>query len=169
MPPMTPTTKVLAAVAVVAGWEALWWVVRRQRRLDLYCQAFSQSRRLGRPLVVIGAPDLGATSGYPPGDYTIDIRPSNVPNFIQADICKDRLPFNDNSVVVVVECVLEYVDDYASAFRELRRIAGSDLYICRVEPWTLAAYLYPGRQRTLPAYSQPNPALSSKLPLLLSP
>lgn len=159
---MNTFTKVLAGIA---SWEVFWWVVRRQRRLDLYCQAFSQSRRLGLPLVVVGAPDLGATSGYPPGDYTVDIRPSSVPNFIQADICKDKLPFNDNSVVVVVECVLEYVNNYASALHELQRIAGRDLYICRVEPWTLTAYLYPGAQRTLPAPR--NPTLPSKSPLLL--
>jgi hypothetical protein len=47
--------------------------------------------------------------------------------------------------------VLEYVDDYDAALAELQRISGGHLYIVRVEPWTLAAYFYPGAKRTLPA------------------
>jgi ubiquinone/menaquinone biosynthesis C-methylase UbiE len=66
-----------------------------------------------------------------------------------ADITK-QLPFHDNSVVVFVSCVLEYVDDVDAAIKELMRISGGHLYVVRVEPWTATAYLYPGAKRTLP-------------------
>lgn len=100
--------------------------------------------------MVIGAPDGGVTSGYGCGDITVDLAPSTCPRHIRADITRP-LPFHDNSVVVFVSCVLEYVNDYPRAYLELRRIAGPELFICRVEPWTATAYLYPGAQRTLPS------------------
>lgn len=84
------------------------------------------------------------------GDYVIDIRPSACPNSVQLDITKS-LPFANDSVVVFVSCVLEYVDNVANALVELRRIAGNHLYIARVQPWTLTSVLYPGAKRTLPA------------------
>lgn len=89
------------------------------------------------------------TAGYGCGDFTVDLAPSRCPNSIQADITK-KLPFNDDSVVVVVMCVLEYVSDANAALRELMRISGGNLFVVRVEPWTLTSLLYPGAKRTLP-------------------
>ena len=131
------------------AWEFAWLFRRRARRSALFAQARERATLLGKPLVVVGAPDGGVTSGYGCGDYTIDIAPSTCPNSLQLDITK-RLPFGDNSVVVFVSCVLEYVDDADAALDELRRIAGPNLYVVRVEPWTLTSVLYPGAKRTLP-------------------
>jgi hypothetical protein len=52
----------------------------------------------------------------------------------------------NDSAVVFVSCVLEYVSDPEAALYELRRIAGSpeNLFLVFVEPWTLTAALYPG-------------------------
>ena len=133
------------------AWEGAWWARRKANRDHLYEQAKAEARRLRRPLVVIGAPDRGATEG--PGmdaDVVIDIGPSSLPQAIVADICK-RTPLKSNSCVVFVSCVLEYVDDYKAAMREIKRISGGHYFICRVEPWTLTAYLYPGAKRTIPA------------------
>jgi hypothetical protein len=88
------------------------------------------------------------TAGYGCGDVSVDLADSSCPIHKRADITK-RLPFDDNSAVVFVACVLEYVDDYEAAMRELQRVSGGQLYIVRVEPWTLTAYLYPGAKRTL--------------------
>jgi len=89
------------------------------------------------------------TAGYGCGDVTIDLASSSVcPNYLQADITKP-LPFADNSVVVFVSCVLEYVDDAEAAAKELNRVSGGNVVLVRVEPWTLTSILYPGRQRTL--------------------
>lgn len=133
----------------VVVWEGAWWAARKHKRGAFYREAKDLARRLGKPLVVVGAPDRGATSSPSSADdIVVDIAPSNAPNFIQADICQ-RIPLPDNSAVVYVSCVLEYVSDANAAMRELLRVSGGDLFVCRVEPWTLTAYLYPGAKRTL--------------------
>lgn len=136
------------ALGALALWEGGWWLRRRQQRSTMYAQAKAEAQRLGRPFVVVGAPDGGVTSGYSCGDVTVDLQKSSCPNSIQADITK-KLPFENDSVVIFVSCVLEYVDDYAGAMAELCRVSGGHMYIVRVEPWTLTAYLYPGAKRTL--------------------
>jgi hypothetical protein len=142
---MLPVVALLGAFAL---WEGGWWARRRNQRTTVYAQALARSRALGRPLLVIGAPDGGVTSGYGCGDLTIDLQPSSCPCSLQADITK-RLPFADDSAVVYVACVLEYVSDFQAALSELQRVAGQELYVVRVEPWTATAYLYPGARRTL--------------------
>lgn len=137
------------ALAALGVWELGWWARRRSVRGELYACASRRAAALGRPLVVVGAPDGGVTQGYSCGDITVDIQGSSCPMTLQADITK-RLPFDDASVVVFVSCVLEYVDDYDAALAELERVSGGELYVTRVEPWTLTAYLYPGAKRTLP-------------------
>lgn len=134
--------------AGLALWELFWWEHRRTRRGVAFDEARELADELGRPLVVVGAPDRGSTSGYPCGDITIDIAPSSCPGAIQADITR-RLPFDDDSVVVFESCVLEYVDDAEAAQAELARISGGRLFQVRVEPWTVTAYAYPGTRRQL--------------------
>lgn len=134
----------------IALWEAFWWARRAHQRSALYKVARRKADELGRPLIVVGAPDGGVTAGYPCGDVTIDMAPSKCPGAVQLDIT-EPLPFLDDSAVVVVMCVLEYVDDLDAALSELQRISGGNLYVVRVEPWTLASIFYPGARRTLPA------------------
>lgn len=140
--------KLSTLVGLVGAWEVGWWLRRRQQRSSMFDLAKKEAERLGRPLVVIGAPDGGVTSGYDCGDVTIDLQSSACPKSIQADITK-RIPLDDDSAVVFVSCVLEYVGDYEAAMREICRVSGGHFYIVRVEPWTLTAYLYPGAKRTL--------------------
>jgi SAM-dependent methyltransferase len=138
-------------LAGVLAWEGAWWARRRLKRGAVYNDALRQSIATGKPLIVVGAPDAGVTSGYGCGHLTVDLIPrSSCPRFLRADISRP-LPFPDDSCVVFVSCVLEYVERFREAYDEIRRIAGPNLYIIRVEPWTLAAYVYPGAQRTLPA------------------
>lgn len=134
----------------LAAWEGFWWDVRRTKRLNVYNQAQTYAKAIGRPLVVIGAPDAGFTSGYGCGDITVDLAGSQCPNTAQLDITK-RLPFADNSVCCITVCTLEYVNQAEPALREIRRISGGHAFFVGVEPWTLAAYFYPGAKRTLPA------------------
>lgn len=140
-----------ALIKYAALWEGGWWVARRNRRASVFEIAQKRAAELGRPLIVIGAPDSWTTGGYGCGDVTIDLEPqSSCPHHIQADITRP-LPLSDDSAVIFVSCTLEYVDDYESAVAELMRISGGELYVVRVEPWTLTAYLYPGAQRTIGA------------------
>lgn len=145
---MSPSRIALIALGAGAAWELGWWARRRAERSRVYALASREAVRLGKPLVVVGAPDGGVTAGYGCGDVTVDLAPSVCPVSVQANI-SERMPFDDNSAVVFVSCVLEYVDDYEGAMRELRRVAGDNLHIVRVEPWTATAYLYPGAKRTI--------------------
>jgi hypothetical protein len=65
-----------------------------------------------------------------------------------ADLTAGPVPgVADDSAVVFVSCVLEYVADPALAAAELRRMAGSleNLFIVFVDPWSLTAIALPGR------------------------
>ena len=134
----------------LAAWEMAWWARRVLQRESLYDAAQADARARGVPLLVVGAPDAGATPGPGCGDLSVDLQPSTCPRHLQQDLARG-LPLRDQSVVVFVSCVLEYVDDYEACMRELTRVSASRLYIVRVEPWTFAAYLYPGAKRTLQA------------------
>jgi hypothetical protein len=141
----------VAAAVGLAAWEAAWWARRRARRSIVYREATHQARELGRPLMVIGAPDGGVTSGYDCGDITVDICPSTCPVHLQADIT-ERIPMPDASCVIFVSCVLEYVSDLEGALVEIQRVSGGHVYFVGVEPWTITAFAYPGAQRRLPGW-----------------
>lgn len=140
----SPKTWALA----LAAWEGGWWLRRNAKRKSVFAEAAADAKASGRKFIVVGAPDMGATMGPGCGDVTIDIGTSSCSNFLQADITKP-LPFADDSATIFVSCVLEYVDDYEAAMKELRRVAGNHLFAVYVEPWTLTAYLYPGTKRQL--------------------
>jgi SAM-dependent methyltransferase len=149
--PLPALPLVAGLAAAVFAWEGAWWLHRRLRRASVYQMALAYARAEGRPLVVMGAPDGGATAGYGCGDVTVDLAGSAVcPNILKADITKP-LPFADDSVVVFVSCVLEYVHDVNAAIAEIQRISGGHAFYVGVPPYTLTAYLYPGAKRTLPS------------------
>lgn len=161
---------VLKALALAGAWELAWWARRRYERGRVFALARAEASKLGLPLVVVGSPDGGVTAGYGCGDVTVDLAPSSTcPSFVQADITKS-IPLPTNSCVVFVSCVLEYVDDLQAAWNELCRVSGGRVYVVRVEPWTLTAYLYPGAKRTLPSglsCPSPSPALAGVAPVRL--
>lgn len=140
----------LKTLGVLGAWETAWWARRRLRRTSVFNQAQDEALFLHRPLVVIGAPDGGVTSGYGCGDLTIDVAPSACPAIRHYDITQ-HIPLADNSCVVFCSCVLEYVTDPQAAVNELNRISGGRMFFVGVEPWTLTAYLYPGAKQTLPS------------------
>jgi hypothetical protein len=157
-----------------AFWEGLWWLHRRGARTSAYAEAQARARALGRTFVVVGAPEGGVTAGYGCGDLTVDLAGSpSCPRAVAADICEPgAIPLDDDSAVVFISCVLEYVDDYPAALREVQRVAGSpeNLFVVRVEPWTLTAFLYPGARRVVtPEGTDATPlARTTPLPLLSS-
>lgn len=138
----------LAVIAGLAAWETFWWSERVHDRHALYDRAKTHARALGLPLIVVGAPDQGPTPGPGCGDLCLDIAPTACPCSMQLDITKP-IPIPNDSAVIFVSCVLEYVENFEAAWRELQRIAPNRVYVCRVQPWTLTAHLYPGAQRIL--------------------
>jgi SAM-dependent methyltransferase len=138
------------AFPVVGIWEIGWWLRRLARRGSVYREASVRAKETRKPLVVIGAPDGGWTSGYGCGDVTVDLAGSACPVSLRKDVTQ-RLPFADASVCVFCSCVLEYVDNPDAAVKEIARVSGGDAFYVGVEPWTLTGMglIYPGQKWSL--------------------
>lgn len=143
----------LGGLAVTEGALALQ---RWQERRETYDRAARRAAELHRPLVVVGDPDAGAHTrlfrAYGCGDLCVDLRGCPLCRVVQvADLAAGPVPgVADDTAVVFVSCVLEYITDAAAAVRELRRMAGSpdNLFTVSVQPWTVTASLYPGARWT---------------------
>jgi hypothetical protein len=138
----------LGYAALVEGGAAL---IRFRERSVAFTSAMERAIALDRRLVVIGDPDAGFHTrfmrAYGCGDVCVDLNgcPS-CPMTVVADITKGAVPgVADDSAVVFVSCVLEYVVDLEAALQEISRMAGSadNAFIVTVQPWTLTARLYP--------------------------
>ena len=149
----------LGYAALVEGGAAL---VRFRERSAAFKAATERATALGRRLVVIGDPDAGLHTrllrAYGCGDVCVDQNGCpKCPVTIVADVTKGPIQeIADDSAVVFVSCVLEYVVDLQAALAEVARMAGSstNVFIVTVQPWTLTARLYPGarwRGNTAPA------------------
>ncbi len=128
------------------------WARRAKRRADYYTLARARALALGRPLVVVGDPRSHMTRGWHGyGNLCIDLNgcPSAPlgTRTRAADISlRGAIPYPDNSVVVFVACVLEYVPNIEGAWTEILRAAGGpeNVFIVHVEPTSLTAWCYPG-------------------------
>ena len=149
----------LGYAALVEGGAAL---VRFRERTAAFKAATERATALGRRLVVIGDPDAGLHTrlfrAYGCGDVCVDQNGCpKCPVTVVADITKGPIQeIADDSAIVFVSCVLEYVVDLAAALAEIARMAGNstNVFIVTVQPWTLTARLYPGarwRGSTAPA------------------
>ena len=147
--------RLLGKVAVgVAAWEAMQAALRFQARKLLFAQAQARATELGRKLVVVGDPDSGAHTqlarAYGCGDLCVDLNGCpKCSNALKLDITKGRIPVSDNSAVIFVGCVLEYVDDVKAAWLEMRRAAGQNLFVATVGGWSLTTHLFPGAKWSL--------------------
>ena len=129
---------------------------RFEHRRRAFAAAALRAAELGRPLIVVGDPDAGAHTrlvrAYECGDLCIDLHGCpNCQAMRAADLTAGPIPgVADDSAVVFVSCVLEYVGDAAAAVREIGRMAGSaeNVFYVSVEPWTMTAALYPGARWT---------------------
>tara|TARA_R110000824_G_scaffold87425_3_gene215540 strand:+ start:666 stop:1211 length:546 start_codon:yes stop_codon:yes gene_type:complete len=144
------------ALAAIAAAELAAGAARFTERGKVFAAAQARAKALGRPLVVVGDPDAGAQTriarAYGCGDLCLDLNDCpKCPTSQASDLTTGTSPVPRDSAVVYCSCVLEYVPDVHAAIAELRRMAGSDanLFMTRVQPVTLTAYLYPGAQWTL--------------------
>jgi hypothetical protein len=143
---------VLMNAVVTGAIEALSWVGRLSFRRHVYELARARSEATGKPLVVVGAPTSGPTSGtvcqYKCGDLPcVDLagcewcgaRPTDVTVAGSIDV-------PDGGAVVCVQYVLEYVDDVDAAWTEVRRAAGStsDVFVAHVKDWETMTRLATG-------------------------
>ena len=156
---------VLYGACVVASeiWISLG--PRRSRRRRAWSKARERARATGKPLLVVGDPDGGAVHPRHGRDYGCGhgvIDPTGTPGCVQtgyptrwaidgsdrplrgrAEDVLPRLP--SNSAVIYLSCVLEYVDDLDLVWRELHRVSGGDLFTVNVEPWSLTAFFFKGK------------------------
>ena len=153
-----PTFRTFARIALgglVAAETAVAYQ-RWQARREVFDLAARRAATLHRPLIVVGDPDGGAVTqlyrAYGCGDLCVDINGCPMCKVAQvADITAGPvLGVADDSAVVFVSCVLEYVGDVAAAVREINRMAGSaeNIFDVSVQPWTMTAALYPGARWT---------------------
>ena len=147
---VTARTVARVALAGVALNEAVQAASRYRSRKDLYAAAVARAAATGRRLVVVGAPDAGLHTrllpAYGCGDVCVDLNGCpGCPRSEAVDLTTGRTSVPDDSAVVYVSCVLEYVPDFPAALREVERMAGSreNLFNVVVQPWTLTGSLYP--------------------------
>lgn len=127
---------------------------RTDARRQLYKLAYDRSITLGRPLIVIGDPHNGLGAllhgpAYGSGSFTIDISgcSKNIcADVIERDIIVSLRAFEDNSCVIFVSCVLEYIKDadIETAISEIQRVAGSsnNIFVVTVGSTSLSSYYY---------------------------
>lgn len=149
------TTSRFALVGLAAA-ESVFAGQRWHQRRVSFAAATQRALALNRPLVVVGDPDAGAHTrmmrAYSCGDLCVDLCGCpRCSHYLAADITKGPIPgVADDSAVVFVSCVLEYVGDVEAARQEILRIAGepANAFVVTVQPWTLTAALYPGARWT---------------------
>lgn len=136
----------LGGVAV-AETAATW--TRWEQRRRLFLAADTHARQLGRPLLVVLPRKEGwfnrSMRLYEYGARYPEIFSRRNSPVIFADSLARGVAVRDDSAVVYVACVLEYVTDLRRTMDEILRIAGEpeNIYIVTVQPWTLTAALHP--------------------------
>lgn len=142
---------IILFVIIIALYEILHQCYRQYERKNLFKLAKQRSIELSKPLVVIGDPTNGGGSKlwgktYSGGDYCIDL--TGCPNEkqsinIKGDVVQSlRENFKDNSSVIYVSCVLEYVENIEECISELKRVAGDNMFIVTVSPYCLMSRFY---------------------------
>ena len=125
-------------------------IYRKIRRKNIYEQAVEKSKETGKRLFIIGDPhndnkSLDGKADYGCGDICLDKETGCdlCPNGVK-DSLENFLPkLQDNSYVIFVSCVLEYVDNFEMVKNELMRVSGEDLFIVNIEPNTFKTILFP--------------------------
>lgn len=142
---------VLGGLLAAEGAAAL---IRFQSRKTQYALASEHARASGRQLVIVGDPDAGLHTklvrayGCEADAICVDINGCpQCPVSVKADLTRGPIQeIPDNSAIVFVSAVLEYVNDFDAAWREIMRMAGhpGNVHFVNVQPWTLTSVLYPG-------------------------
>lgn len=146
-----PSTLARVALGAIAAAELTAAAGRFQRRRDLYRLARQRAQMLRRKLVVVGDPDTGLHTrlarAYGCGDVCVDLTGCpGCPRGVAADLTRGPTPgIPEDSAVVFVSEVLEYIPDVQRAWAEIMRMAGrrANVFLVAIEPWTVTGALYP--------------------------
>lgn len=144
---------IILFLAVIALYE-LYKDWRRNRDRTVYWnKAESRAASINRPLIVIGDPHNGTGSfyhgpAYGQGDMCVDIagcRLNLCSKSVKADALTVLSKLPDNSHVIFISCVLEYVEDPGKMYEQILRVAGSrdNIFLLTVCEYTLTSrFLY---------------------------
>lgn len=134
-------------------YEILHGYKRQRDRISYYNMAINKSKQLNKPLIVYGDPYNGTGSKiyntfmktYGCGDECIDL--TGCPKCINGkkqDILEHLKSKPDNSCVVFISCVLEYIPHIDKVIPEILRVAGTwdNVYVVTVNKNTFSAYMY---------------------------
>jgi len=160
------------ALLASSALEAAAALQRFEDRRSTYAKADEAARSMGRTLVVVGAPRAGAhtrlVGAYGCGDVCLDLGGCpECARAVQLDLTKDvASDVPDDSAVVFVSCVLEYVSDPLVVWQELERMAGhpSRVFLVVVQPWTFTAAWYPGARWVVQREGMSRPSFSPVTP-----
>lgn len=126
---------------------------RQKERYIYYQMAKKRAIELNKPLIVYGDPYNGNGSKlynkfmktYGCGDETVDLTgcPS-CPNGKKQDILSHLKSQNNNSCIIFISCVLEYVNEIDQVIPEIYRVAGDwkNIFIVSIGENTLSAHFY---------------------------
>lgn len=122
---------------------------RKSRRREIFALAQQKAKETGKRLFVIGDPNndnksIDGKADYGCGDVCLDKETGCdiCPKGVKDDIGNYLPKLSDNSYVIFVSCVLEYVDNFEEVKKELFRVSGGDLFIVNIEPYTLKTMLF---------------------------
>lgn len=111
---------------------------RKKKAENLFWRAKARSDQTGKPLLVIGDPDASLKNrllgrDYECGSTCIDLRGcKKCPVSITSDAYEYLAQQEDDSAVIFVSCVLEYVPDPHLLEQEIQRVSNGDSYINRM-------------------------------------
>lgn len=145
---------ILIILILLIGNEVGQSYYRNYYRGHYYKLAAAKALELDKPLIVVGDPHNGKGSNfhgpaYGSGNFVIDI------SGCTKGICQDVIErnaldsfkiFEDNSCVIFVSCVLEYIDqkDIDATIKEMQRVAGSNdnIFVVTVGAFSWVSYFY---------------------------
>lgn len=124
----------ILAVIVVA-FEVVQMIRRKRRARYLFTRAKARSQQTGKPLLVVGDPDASLKNrilgrDYECGNTCLDLRGcQKCPVSVTSDAYEYLSDQDDDSAVVFVSCVIEYVPDPHQLEQEIQRVSNGDSYI----------------------------------------
>lgn len=126
--------------------------LRNYNRSYLYKMAVTRSLELDRPLIVIGDPHNGIGAkiygaAYGSGNFVIDISGCSkeiCEDVIERDIVDSLKAFHDDSCIIFISCVLEYVENIDDSIKEITRVSGSNdnVFVVTMGTSSCASYYY---------------------------
>ena len=133
---------IIIIILSIIGIEFLLGLYRNYRRKYTYEKALRLSRKIDKPLLVIGDPHAGMMNSiytvYGCGDECIDLMGcSKCKMSIKGDIVDVLKTKPDNSYVIFESCVLECIGNIKhrqKAINEMRRVGGDNCFHVRIPP-----------------------------------